>query len=294
MSAPPAARRRNPDGPAAAPTPCRRRTCPDAGPTPASPRSRACSTLITCAACSSRWWCCCISPSPMAPRATGGTTKPCRRACLSDVALTFYTTFAQAFTLAFFFMISSYFCPPAYDKKGPRAYTVDKLKRLGIPFLFYFAVLNPLLVMMVHLFEGQSGHPARRLPARVLGGFVWPRPDVVRGGAAHLLPGLYAVAHGDSGPQPGGVIRKPGRTGARSAPGNGAVGPLRARRGADHLRRAPRLPCRLSGWSRSTSSSRSSRNISPISWWDCWPTGGAGSRACGSARRSCGRGSWRR
>ena len=78
---------------------------------------------------------------------------------LSGVALTLYTTVAQAFTLAFFFMISSYFCPPAYDKKGPRAYTVDKLKRLGVPFLFYFAVLNPLLVMMVHLFEGQPAIP---------------------------------------------------------------------------------------------------------------------------------------
>jgi fucose 4-O-acetylase-like acetyltransferase len=78
---------------------------------------------------------------------------------LSGLALTFYTTFAQAFTLAFFMMISSYFCPPAYDRKGPRAYTKDKLKRLGIPFLFYFAVLNPILVMIVNVFEGQPAIP---------------------------------------------------------------------------------------------------------------------------------------
>jgi fucose 4-O-acetylase-like acetyltransferase len=78
---------------------------------------------------------------------------------LSGVALTLYTTIAQAFTLAFFFMISSYFCPPAYDKKGPAAFAKDKLKRLGIPFLFYFAVLNPILVMIMRVFEGQPVIP---------------------------------------------------------------------------------------------------------------------------------------
>jgi len=78
---------------------------------------------------------------------------------LSGVALTLYTTIAQAFTLAFFFMISSYFCPPAYDKKGPGAFARDKLKRLGIPFLFYFAVLNPILEMMVRVFDGEPAIP---------------------------------------------------------------------------------------------------------------------------------------
>jgi fucose 4-O-acetylase-like acetyltransferase len=78
---------------------------------------------------------------------------------LSSAALTLYTTVAQSFTLAFFMMISSYFCPPAYDKKGPRAFAIDKLKRLGIPFLFYFAVLNPLLVMIVRVFDGEPAIP---------------------------------------------------------------------------------------------------------------------------------------
>ena len=68
---------------------------------------------------------------------------------LSGVALTLYTTIAQAFTLAFFFMISSYFCPPAYDKKGPGAFAKDKLKRLGSPFLFYFIVLTPFLPLLI-------------------------------------------------------------------------------------------------------------------------------------------------
>jgi glucan biosynthesis protein C len=72
----------------------------------------------------------------------------------SDVALTLYTTVAQAFTLAFFMMISSYFNPPAYDRKGPGPFLKDKLKRLGIPLVFYWAVINPLLVLLIRVFEG--------------------------------------------------------------------------------------------------------------------------------------------
>jgi fucose 4-O-acetylase-like acetyltransferase len=77
----------------------------------------------------------------------------------SAVVLTLYTTIAQAFTLAFFYMISSYFNPPAYDRKGPGAFVKDKLKRLGIPLLFYWAVLNPLQVVIIRACEGQSAVP---------------------------------------------------------------------------------------------------------------------------------------
>jgi glucan biosynthesis protein C len=77
----------------------------------------------------------------------------------SAVALTLYTTIAQAFTLAFFMMISAYFNPPAYDRKGPGAFVKDKLKRLGIPLLFFWAVLNPLLVIMIRAFEGDPPIP---------------------------------------------------------------------------------------------------------------------------------------
>jgi fucose 4-O-acetylase-like acetyltransferase len=77
----------------------------------------------------------------------------------SAVVLTLYTTIAQAFTLAFFMMISSYFNPPAYDRKGPRGFLVDKLKRLGIPLLFYFFVLNPLLVVVIRALEGLPPFP---------------------------------------------------------------------------------------------------------------------------------------
>jgi len=72
----------------------------------------------------------------------------------SAAVLTLYTTIAQAFTLAFFMLISSYFNPPAYDRKGPGAFVKDKLKRLGIPTLFYWAVLNPLLFIVIRAWQG--------------------------------------------------------------------------------------------------------------------------------------------
>jgi fucose 4-O-acetylase-like acetyltransferase len=77
----------------------------------------------------------------------------------SAVILTLYCTIAQAFTLAFFYMISAYFNPPAYDRKGPGGFVKDKLKRLGIPVVFYWAVLNPLLVVVIRAWEGDPVIP---------------------------------------------------------------------------------------------------------------------------------------
>ena len=163
---------------------------------------------------------------------------------LSGVALTLYTTIAQAFTLAFFFMISSYFCPPAYDKKGPRAFAKDKLKRLGIPFLFYFAVLNPILVMMVHLFEGQPAIPPGVSPLAFwvdsLGpGLMWFAEALLIFSFGYLLWRLATARRSQASPPPS--ASRAERGGARQR----GAGPVRARRRADHLRRASRLPCRL-------------------------------------------------
>ena len=85
--------------------------------------------------------------------------EPVPESMASAVVLTLYTTIAQAFTLAFFYMISSYFNPPAYDRKGPGAFVKDKLKRLGIPLLFYWAVLNPLLSLLIRILAGDPTLP---------------------------------------------------------------------------------------------------------------------------------------
>jgi glucan biosynthesis protein C len=141
---------------------------------------------------------------------------------LSGVALTLYTTIAQAFTLAFFFMISSYFCPPAYDKKGPGAFVKDKLKRLGIPFLFYFAVLNPILVMMVHVFDGQPAIPPGVSPLAFwvdsLGpGLMWFVEALLIFSFGYLFWRRATSRRSQAPPPPSGSQAE------RRAPGNGAL-----------------------------------------------------------------------
>src|SRR5579859_3799128 len=50
----------------------------------------------------------------------------------------------QNFLMGLFFMISAYFMPESYDRKGPLLFLKDKLLRLGIPLLIYDLLLNPL------------------------------------------------------------------------------------------------------------------------------------------------------
>ena len=141
---------------------------------------------------------------------------------LSAVALTLYTTIAQAFTLASFFMISSYFCPPTYDKKGPGAFAKDKLKRLGIPFLFYFAVLNPILVMMVHVFDGQPAIPPGVSPLAfwvdsLSPGVMWFVEALLIFSFGYLLWRLATSRRSQASAPPSGSQAE------RGAPGNGAL-----------------------------------------------------------------------
>ena len=51
----------------------------------------------------------------------------------------------QAWFMGAFFLLSGYFTPGSYDRKGARAFLRDRLVRLGIPLLAYYFVLNPIL-----------------------------------------------------------------------------------------------------------------------------------------------------
>ena len=73
---------------------------------------------------------------------------------VSTILMTLFVAVNQAFFMGFFFMLSSYFSPGSLDRKGPRNFLLDRLKRLGIPMLFYAFVLNPLLMYALAVFEG--------------------------------------------------------------------------------------------------------------------------------------------
>jgi hypothetical protein len=60
--------------------------------------------------------------------------------------LSLLTNFDQAWFMGAFFLISGYFVPASFDRKGVRRYLRDRLIRLGIPLLVFYFVLNPLTV----------------------------------------------------------------------------------------------------------------------------------------------------
>jgi glucans biosynthesis protein C len=70
---------------------------------------------------------------------------------VSSVLLTLFTGAVQAFALGFFFLISGYFTPGSYNRKGAAAYLKDRLIRLGLPLLIYYFILSPLIVYVLYV-----------------------------------------------------------------------------------------------------------------------------------------------
>jgi glucan biosynthesis protein C len=50
----------------------------------------------------------------------------------------------QAYFMGFFFLLSGYFSPGSFDRKGLARFLKDRLLRLGIPLIVFMFVLNPL------------------------------------------------------------------------------------------------------------------------------------------------------
>lgn len=55
---------------------------------------------------------------------------------------------SQAYFMGLFLLISAYFVPGAYDRKGPGHFLKDRLIRLGIPLAVYSWILRPPLVYL--------------------------------------------------------------------------------------------------------------------------------------------------
>lgn len=64
----------------------------------------------------------------------------------------FFTSFnaiCQAFFMGLFFLISGYFTPLSYDRKGAKKFIKDRVLRLGIPLVIYMFVINPSIYYMM-------------------------------------------------------------------------------------------------------------------------------------------------
>jgi len=85
---------------------------------------------------------------------------------ISEILMTLLLAINQAFFMGFFFMISSYFSPGSIDRKGTGAYLKDRLKRLGIPILFYMLVVDPILGYVSARLHGYTGSLREALTSR--------------------------------------------------------------------------------------------------------------------------------
>lgn len=63
--------------------------------------------------------------------------------------LTVFVSTNQSFFMGFFFLLSSYFIPASYARKGLYRFLLDRLKRLGIPIVFYSLVITPVMIYML-------------------------------------------------------------------------------------------------------------------------------------------------
>ncbi|WP_163509623.1 acyltransferase family protein [Fodinicola acaciae] len=53
----------------------------------------------------------------------------------------------QSFFMGMFFLISAFFVPASYDRKGAKAFVRDRLLRLGVPLVVFYFVINPITGM---------------------------------------------------------------------------------------------------------------------------------------------------
>jgi glucan biosynthesis protein C len=60
----------------------------------------------------------------------------------------------QAFFMGLLFLLSGYFTPPAYDKKGGHNFLKDRLIRLGIPMIIFIGLIEPAVDYVVTQVNG--------------------------------------------------------------------------------------------------------------------------------------------
>jgi glucans biosynthesis protein C len=69
-----------------------------------------------------------------------------RQDFITDALGSWFCATNQAYFMGLFLLISAYFIPGSYDRKGAGRFLKDRLIRLGIPLALYSWVINPLFV----------------------------------------------------------------------------------------------------------------------------------------------------
>lgn len=77
----------------------------------------------------------------------------------STYFLAFYVSLIQAFLMGLFFMISAFFISFSLAEKGPKKFINSRLKRLGIPLVFYIIFISPAIRYLDYLIiKGKSAN----------------------------------------------------------------------------------------------------------------------------------------
>jgi len=123
----------------------------------------------------------------------------------------------QAYFMGLFLLISAYFVPGSYDRKGAGKFLKARLIRLGIPLAVYSWIINPDL-RLLPLSRGDRHLLLALLPSRILQERThhWSRTVVVRRGLAHFLALVHLVAPHPGPAQAHQLQRPPFRAPSRS------------------------------------------------------------------------------
>lgn len=72
---------------------------------------------------------------------------------ITNLVLTLFIATNQSFFMGMFFLISAYFLEKSMRRKSTAEVLKDKIKRLGVPLLFYIFILSPLIMYLKARFE---------------------------------------------------------------------------------------------------------------------------------------------
>ena len=118
-----------------------------------------------------------------------------RQDTITAVLGTWFCAVNQAYFMGFFLLISAYFVPGSYDRKGAGHFLKDRLIRLGIPLVVYSWIISPLTwVVITYVTQGQILPWWEYLPGVRFESLIGARAAVVRRSAAHLHAGLRGGA----------------------------------------------------------------------------------------------------
>ena len=107
---------------------------------------------------------------------------------LSIAVITLMGAVGTTFFMGFFFMIASYFTPRSYDRKGAKVFLFDRLKRLGIPLLFYAFIVDALIGPSAWLEPATADEVRRNVEATITEDLM--DRNIMLTAAADGLPGI--------------------------------------------------------------------------------------------------------